>query len=161
MAAIRARVAAVVDVGLAPVAVTRLRVRFRPSGHGGAATHPQRQDVVRGPLKLLGRQRRAGRDQVRHQGLLTEREARCPICAGCGTKFTDERWKAIHRTEWGARRETHPHLCDHCKQRAIAADRQAEQPAPEHQEQDQDQDQDQAMPVQKAGGGTWLSGFRS
>ncbi|WP_175436724.1 hypothetical protein [Streptomyces hawaiiensis] len=53
-----------------------------------------------------------------------------------------------------APRETHQHLCDACKQRAVTAERQAQQPAPEHQE------QDQAVPEQKAGG-TWLSRFPS
>ncbi|MFH9605599.1 hypothetical protein ACH4MK_33505 [Streptomyces rochei] len=82
-----------------------------------------------------------------------EREARRPVCAGCGTRFTDERWKAIEPAGWGAPRETHPHLCDDCKQRAITAVRQAEEAGPEHQE------HDQAVPEQKAGG-TWLSRFR-
>ncbi|MFH8295425.1 replication-relaxation family protein [Streptomyces sp. NPDC018059] len=84
-----------------------------------------------------------------------EREARRPVCAGCGARFTDERWKAIEPAGWDAPRETHPHLCDDCKQRAITAERQAQQPAPEY------QGQDQAVPEQKAGGGTWLSRFRS
>ncbi|MFI8351432.1 hypothetical protein [Streptomyces sp. NPDC085596] len=29
-----------------------------------------------------------------------ERQASCPVCAGCGTRFTDERWKAIEPTGW-------------------------------------------------------------
>lgn len=68
--------------------------------------------------------------------------------------FTDERWKAIDRTGWGAPRDTHPHLCDACKRLARAAERQAEQVGHEHQE------HDQAVPEQKAEGG-WLSRFRS
>ncbi|MER7743512.1 hypothetical protein ABTX34_35340 [Streptomyces sp. NPDC096538] len=61
--------------------------------------------------------------------------------------------KAIEPAGWDAPRETHPHLCDDCKQRAITAERQAAQAGPEHQE------HDQAVPEQKAGG-TWLSRFR-
>ncbi|MFE6523731.1 hypothetical protein [Streptomyces sp. NPDC057794] len=75
------------------------------------------------------------------------------MCADCGTRFTDERWKAIESAGWGAPRETHPHLCDDCKQRAITAERQAEHRQPEYQE------LDQAAPEQKSGG-TWLSRFR-
>ncbi|MEW1605601.1 replication-relaxation family protein [Streptomyces sp. NPDC093808] len=82
-----------------------------------------------------------------------EREASRPVCADCGTRFTDERWKAIEPAGWGAPRETHPHLCDDCKQRAITAERQAEHRQPEHQE------HDQTVPELEAGG-TWLSRFR-
>ncbi|MFF4038440.1 hypothetical protein [Streptomyces sp. NPDC001816] len=60
-----------------------------------------------------------------------EREARRPVCAGCGTRFTDERWKAIEPAGWGT-------------PRAITTERQAEHTEPE----------------QKASG-TWLSRFRS
>ncbi|MFJ8948297.1 hypothetical protein ACIRG4_34585 [Streptomyces sp. NPDC102395] len=79
-----------------------------------------------------------------------EREARRPVCTSCGTRFTDARWKAIEPAGWDAPREAHPHLCDDCKQRAITAERQAEQATHEHQE------HDQAVPEQKTGG-TWTS----
>ncbi|MFB6790209.1 replication-relaxation family protein [Streptomyces olivaceus] len=82
-----------------------------------------------------------------------EKEASRPVCANCGTRFTDERWKAIEPAGWDAPRETHPHLCHDCKQRAITAERQAEQAGPEPQE------HDQAVPEQRAEGG-WLSRFR-
>ncbi|MFJ9968889.1 hypothetical protein [Streptomyces avermitilis] len=82
-----------------------------------------------------------------------EREARRPACAGCGTRFTDERWKAIESAGWDAPRETHSHLCDDCKQRAITAERQAEHT--EHAR----QEHDQAVPEQKAG--RWLSRLRN
>lgn len=74
-----------------------------------------------------------------------------PCTPGCWARFTDERWKAIEPAGWDAPRETHPHLCDDCKQRAITAERQAEYTEHEHQE------QDQVVPEQKADG--WLSGF--
>ncbi|MGW2259059.1 hypothetical protein ACWCXE_14645 [Streptomyces sp. NPDC001780] len=31
-----------------------------------------------------------------------EREARRPVCAECGTKFTDERWQTVDAAGWGA-----------------------------------------------------------
>ncbi|MEU1010996.1 hypothetical protein [Streptomyces sp. NPDC005890] len=93
------------------------------------------------------------KEQLRRvaQERAAEQEARRPMCVGCGTRFTGERWKAIEPAGWDDPRETHPHLCDDCEQRAITAERQAEHG---HQE------QDQAVPEQKAGG-TWLSRFRS
>ncbi|MFE1013758.1 hypothetical protein ACFW4M_20980 [Streptomyces sp. NPDC058794] len=75
------------------------------------------------------------------------------MCAGCGIRFTDERWKAVEPAGRGTPRDRHPHLCDACKQRAITAERQAALAGPEHQE------HGQAVPEQKAGG-TWLSRFR-
>ncbi|MEU5637269.1 hypothetical protein ACH47C_38105 [Streptomyces rishiriensis] len=47
-----------------------------------------------------------------------EREPRRPACANCGTRYTDARWRAIEPAGSDAPRETHPHLCDDCKQRA-------------------------------------------
>jgi hypothetical protein len=55
-----------------------------------------------------------------------ERETRRPLYARCGAKFIDERWRAIEPTGWDAPRETHPHLCDDCKQRATTTEHQAE-----------------------------------
>ncbi|MFC8996241.1 replication-relaxation family protein [Streptomyces rochei] len=78
-----------------------------------------------------------------------EREASRPVCAGCGTQFTDARWKAVEPTGWDAPRDTHPHLCDDCKQNALTAERPAE---PHRHER-------QAVPQQKARG-TWTSRFR-
>ncbi|MBK3384600.1 MULTISPECIES: hypothetical protein [unclassified Streptomyces] len=83
--------------------------------------------------------------QARAAKQAAEREARCPVCADCGAKFTDARWDAIQPKDWGATQDSHPQLCDSCKQTATAAER--------------DQEQDQAVPEQKSGG-TWLSRFR-
>ncbi len=47
-----------------------------------------------------------------------EREPRRPACANCGTRYTDARWRAIEPAGSDAPRETHPHLCDDCRQRA-------------------------------------------
>ncbi|MCC8452878.1 hypothetical protein [Streptomyces rochei] len=59
-----------------------------------------------------------------------EREASRPVCADCGTRFTEERWKATEPAGWDTPRETHPHLCDDCKHQAVIAERQAEQAGP-------------------------------
>ncbi|MEU6755709.1 hypothetical protein [Streptomyces sp. NPDC046685] len=48
-----------------------------------------------------------------------EREARRPVCTGCGAKFTDERWEAAQATDWGTPKDTHPQLCDDCKHQAV------------------------------------------
>ncbi|MGY3206336.1 hypothetical protein ACVW19_006933 [Streptomyces sp. TE5632] len=46
--------------------------------------------------------RRAAQEQAAKKA--AEREARRPVCAGCGAKFTDERWKTAQATNWGPRR---------------------------------------------------------
>ncbi|MCX4523868.1 hypothetical protein OG402_40040 [Streptomyces anulatus] len=50
-----------------------------------------------------------------------QREARRPSCAGCGNRFTDERWEAAEETDWGRLVDTHPHLCDDCKAVTVAS----------------------------------------
>ncbi|MFE1408398.1 hypothetical protein [Streptomyces sp. NPDC058770] len=62
-------------------------------------------------------------------------------------------WEAIEPAGRDAPRETCPHLCDDCKQRAATPEYQAEHTQHGHRE------QDQAVPEQKAGG-TWISRFR-
>jgi hypothetical protein len=42
--------------------------------------------------------------------------ARCirlnrPVCARCGTKFTDERWRSVRQTSWGSAGDD---LCEPC-----------------------------------------------
>ncbi|GAO12824.1 hypothetical protein TPA0598_13_00080 [Streptomyces lydicamycinicus] len=91
--------------------------------------------------------RRAAREQDAKKA--AEREARRPVCTGCGAKFTDECWEKALATDWGTPRDSHPQLCDDCKQQAQAA---AVRQAPvgnEHQE------QHQAVPEQKTG--RWFS----
>ncbi|MGW2560953.1 hypothetical protein ACWCXB_17250 [Streptomyces sp. NPDC001514] len=80
-----------------------------------------------------------------------EREASRPVCADCGAKFTDQRWKAIHPTGWDAPKDIHPYLCEDCKYQAVTAVRQ-QQANGEHQE------HEQPRPEQKAG--DWLSRLR-
>ncbi|MFJ1958473.1 hypothetical protein ACIOGT_36410 [Streptomyces microflavus] len=50
-----------------------------------------------------------------------QREASRPVCAGCGCRFTDERWEAAEETDWGVPADTHPQLCESCKHEAVAA----------------------------------------
>ncbi|MFF4427443.1 hypothetical protein ACFY04_43225 [Streptomyces sp. NPDC001549] len=73
--------------------------------------------------KYQAQLRRAATEQAEKKA--AERETRRPVCAGCGAQFTDERWEVAGATEWGVLTNTHPHLCDVCKQRAVAAEGQA------------------------------------
>ncbi|WP_225080784.1 replication-relaxation family protein [Streptomyces sp. CoT10] len=156
--------------GKLPIVVTGMRL-LKEHGPAGAVFRRFGRSQNQTLLEAIGNPRReahdarqqaeyaarerAYREQLRRtaEQQKAEREARRPVCASCGTRFTDERWKAIEPAGWDAPRETHPHLCDGCKQRAITAERQARQAGHEHQEHDQD------MPEQKADG-TWLSRFR-
>ncbi|MER6075366.1 replication-relaxation family protein [Streptomyces sp. NPDC001817] len=155
--------------GKLPIVVTGMK-QLKEHGPAGAIFRrfgrPQNQTL----LEAIGNPRREAHDarqqaeyearEREHKEQLrraaaqqrAEREARRPVCADCGTRFTDKRWKALEPAGWDVPRETHPHLCDDCKQRAITAERQAEHTEPEH--------QDQAVLEQKAGG-TWFSRFRS
>ncbi|MFF5391823.1 hypothetical protein ACFY5H_26285 [Streptomyces sp. NPDC013012] len=36
-------------------------------------------------------------------------------------KLTDERWEVTKATDWGTPKDSHPHLCDSCKQKAGTA----------------------------------------
>ncbi|MFD5072123.1 hypothetical protein ACIOEZ_17120 [Streptomyces sp. NPDC087866] len=145
--------------GKLPIVVTGMK-QLQEHGSAGAVFRRFGRPQNRMLIETVGNPRREAHDrkqaeyaarQREHKEELrriaaehrAEREARRPVCAGCGTRFTDERWKAIEPAGWDAPREIHPHLCDDCKQRAITAERQAEQ----------------AVPEQKADG-IWLSRFR-
>ncbi|MEV5142567.1 replication-relaxation family protein [Streptomyces syringium] len=78
-----------------------------------AADARAREETARAQMQ------RAAQEQAAKQK--AEREARRPVCAGCGAKFTDERWEAAQATDWGTPKDSHPHLCDGCKQKASAA----------------------------------------
>ncbi len=86
--------------------------------------------------------RRAAQEQAAKKA--AEREARRPVCTGCGAKFTDERWEAAQATDWGTPKDSHSQLCDDCKHQAQAAAQQA-----------QVDNEYQAMPEQKAA--RWFS----
>ncbi|POX57472.1 hypothetical protein C3492_43420 [Streptomyces sp. Ru62] len=100
-----------------------------------------RQRECKGQLRRIAAQNKA------------ERVACCSVCAGCGARFTDDRWRAIGPAAWDAPRQSYPHLCAGCKQRAITAERRAEQAGREHPE------HGLAGAEQKAGG-TWLFRLR-
>jgi hypothetical protein len=78
------------------------------------------------------------------------------VCGDCGSKFTDDRWQASTTLDWG-RGDSHPHLCDDCKARALEAERKAGQAERERQE--QERLETEAAQASKAGG--WLSRFRT
>ncbi|MER5554871.1 hypothetical protein ABT001_24915 [Streptomyces sp. NPDC002793] len=65
--------------------------------------------------------RRAAQEQAAKKA--AEREARRPVCTGCGATFTDERWEAAQgqAREWGTLKDSHPHLCDACKHTTVTA----------------------------------------
>lgn len=110
----------------------------------------------------LARRRQAAREeeQRRAEREAAAREARRPVCADCGRKFTDDRWERIEARGWDQPRESHPHLCEDCQSRAVAAQQQAEADERERQEQQRRlQEQEAGQAVQKAGG--WLSRFRA
>jgi hypothetical protein len=71
--------------------------------------------------------RRAAQEQAAKQA--AERKARRPVCTGCGAKFTDERWEAAQgqAKDWGAPKDSHPHLCGSCKHAAVADAHEADQ----------------------------------
>ncbi|MFE7537248.1 hypothetical protein ACFU67_23605 [Streptomyces rhizosphaericola] len=62
--------------------------------------------------------RRAAQELAAKQA--ADREARRPACTGCGTRFTDARWEAVQPKGWDAPKDSHPRLCDNCKQTATA-----------------------------------------
>ncbi|MFF3418447.1 hypothetical protein ACFYW9_27640 [Streptomyces sp. NPDC002698] len=82
------------------------------------------------------------------------------MCRDCGQKFTDGRWEAIGYTLDWSKRRPHPHLCDNCQHRAVAAQAQAEADEREHQEQERlRQETEEQAATQRADG--WLSRFRT
>ncbi|MFI7298917.1 hypothetical protein [Streptomyces sp. NPDC050121] len=57
-------------------------------------------DAIDNPAGDAAIARRA--EDTRHrQAQAAESEARRPVCTGCGTKFTDDRWKAGVAVDWG------------------------------------------------------------
>jgi hypothetical protein len=82
-----------------------------------------------------------------------QREARRPVCKDCGQKFTDERWEAVGYTRNWSKRQSRPHLCEDCRDPAVAVEQQAEVDERERQEQERRrQEQDAEQAAQKAGG---------
>ncbi|MFB7852356.1 replication-relaxation family protein [Streptomyces sp. NPDC056053] len=156
--------------GKLPIVVTEMK-QLREHGPAGAVfrrfgrPHDQTLlEAINNPRReahdIRQQAERAARDREHKEQLRraaererAEREASRPVCTGCGAMFTDERWKATAPARWDVPRDTHPRLCDDCKQHAITAEHRAEQANREHQE------PEQAVPEQKAGG--WFSRLRS
>ncbi|MGW5069740.1 hypothetical protein ACWEQJ_27175 [Streptomyces cyaneofuscatus] len=89
--------------------------------------------------KYQAQLREAAREQAAKKAVeaareAAQREARRPSCAGCGNRFTDERWEAAEETDWGRPVDTHPHLCDACKAATVAS----AAPTPDRQEEHQE-----------------------
>ncbi|WP_331738030.1 replication-relaxation family protein (plasmid) [Streptomyces sp. NBC_00637] len=83
-----------------------------------AADTRAREETARAQREYQAKVQRAAQEQAAKKA--AEREARRPVCADCGAKFTDERWEAAQATDWGTPKDSHPHLCDACKQKAGA-----------------------------------------
>ncbi|WP_328947435.1 hypothetical protein OG778_00120 [Streptomyces sp. NBC_00184] len=108
-------------------------------------------------LERRWEERRARERDVRErQRQEAEREAQRPVCARCGTKFSDERWKATESTTWGSPTDSHPALCERCKRRALVADQLARTLHHRAERHDQQRDQDQDEGVAKPKPGRWL-----
>ncbi|MFD3778170.1 replication-relaxation family protein [Streptomyces sp. NPDC058612] len=97
-----------------------------------AADARARDETRRAQEEYQAKLRRVAAEQATKKA--AEREARRPVCVGCGAQFTDERWEVAGATDWGVPKDTHPHLCDGCKQWAVVDEGKAagkqEQPEP-------------------------------
>ncbi|MFF3578057.1 hypothetical protein [Streptomyces mirabilis] len=82
------------------------------------------------------------------------------MCADCGQKFSADRWTAVDVRDWGRLRESHPHLCDDCQSRAVAAEKQAEADERERQEQERLRQETEAEQAARKASG-WLGRWRS
>ncbi|MGC4987415.1 replication-relaxation family protein [Streptomyces sp. DT193] len=153
-----------------PIVATTLE-SLRKHGPGGPAfwrfgrDHRQPlREAIGNPRRdsYLARRRQAARQEQQRRAELkaAEREERRPVCADCGRRFTDDRWEAIGSTwDWSSR-QSHPHLCENCQDRAVAAQAQAEADEREHQEQEHPREHQEAEEAAQRTGG-WLSRFRS
>lgn len=82
------------------------------------------------------------------------------MCKDCGQEFTNARWEAVGYTHDWSKRQSHPHLCEDCQSRAVAAQQQAEADERERQEQERlGQEAEEQAATQKTG--SWLSRFRT
>ncbi|MFF2864681.1 replication-relaxation family protein [Streptomyces rubiginosohelvolus] len=79
-----------------------------------------RQAEYQAQLREIAREQ-AAKKAVEAAREAAQREARRPSCAGCGNRFTDERWEAAEETDWGRLVDPHPHLCDDCKAVTVAS----------------------------------------
>ncbi|MGP3992054.1 replication-relaxation family protein [Streptomyces sp. 3N207] len=151
--------------GRIPIVATTLEL-LREHGPAGPAfwrfgrdhREPLREAIgnPRRDAALARRRAEIREEQRRRQA----REARRPVCKDCGHKFTDDRWAAVDVRDWSQPPESHPHLCEDCQHRAVAAEQQAQADACERKEQERlRKEQEAAQAARKAGG--WLSRFRA
>ncbi|MEU4173280.1 hypothetical protein AB0F46_41380 [Streptomyces sp. NPDC026665] len=119
------------------------------------------RDAIGNPRQdaYLARFRQAARQeqQRREEREAAEREA---ICADCGRKFTDDRWKAIGLTRGWSNHPSHPHLCEDCQSRAGAAQARVEADERERQEQERLRLEAEEQAAERKAG-SWLSRFRT
>ncbi|MDX2546367.1 replication-relaxation family protein [Streptomyces sp. WI04-05B] len=120
-------------------------------------------DAIGNPRReaALARRRQAHQEQERRreEQEAAEREARRPVCTYCGQKFSDDRWTAVDVRDWSQPRESHPYLCEHCRSRAVAAERQAEADERERQEQERFRQEVEAEQASRKASG-WLGRWR-
>ncbi|MFF4542473.1 replication-relaxation family protein [Streptomyces aureus] len=153
--------------GCIPIVATTLE-SLREHGPAGPAfwrfgrkEHQPLLEAIGNPRRdaYLARCRRVAQEEERRR---QERLARWPVCADCGTKFTYARWEAVEspHPRWGSG-PSHPHLCEVCQNRAVAAQERAEADERERQEEQERlrlEAEEQAA-AQKARG--WFSRFRT
>ncbi|AQW46551.1 replication-relaxation family protein [Streptomyces violaceusniger] len=160
--------------GCIPIVATTLEL-LREHGPAGPAFwrfgRDHRQpllDAIGNPRQdaaIARRRSEARKEQRRREAReAAEREARRPVCADCGHKFSDDRWKAVDWRDWSLPRQSHPRLCEDCQSRAVAAEQQAEADERERQEQEQEQERlrreaEAEQAARKAGG--WLGRWRT
>ncbi|MFE3527140.1 hypothetical protein ACFXOD_37365 [Streptomyces sp. NPDC059161] len=121
-----------------PVVVTELeRITADPEGAAGKVwrrlgreewqTLPEALDNPDGD-RLYAAQWKAARDR-RVEREAAEREAKRPVCARCGAKFSDERWQQVRQSSWPGKWDD---LCGECAKESVAraeAERVAQRPA--------------------------------
>ncbi|MFE3583176.1 replication-relaxation family protein [Streptomyces vinaceus] len=109
-----------------PVVVTELeRITADPAGAAGAVwrrlgreewqTLPEALDNPDGD-RLYAAQRKEVRDR-RAEREAAEREAKRPVCARCGARFSDERWQETTRSSWPGEWDD---LCGACAEASVA-----------------------------------------
>jgi hypothetical protein len=101
-----------------------------------AAAGRDRQPPPRTPTSPAAARPPGKEEQRRAEREAVAGEARRPVCAGCGRKRTDDRWERIEARGWDQPRESHPHLCEECQSRAVAAQQQTVADERERQEQE-------------------------
>lgn len=108
-----------------PVVVTELeRITADPAGAAGRVWRRLGRDEWQTLSEALDnpdgeRLYRVEEEQSRRRHAerkAAEREAQRPVCARCGTKFTDERWQSVAQTSWRGPGDS---LCGPCHQEDI------------------------------------------